>query len=336
MAETIQRENGWQSMFAGALAGSTSVALLYPLDLIRTRFQVQDALGSPSSSSSSLHFRNTFSARYTGLLHAFRSIVAQDGAGALYRGLSTNMVGSALAWGCYFHCFHWLQREAAARFYEHPPPSSSSSSSKQTHRALVPVHVNLLCGLAAGIAGQLLTNPFWVVKTRIQVDASGRRYAGMAHGLASLWRHEGAVGLFRGVVPGLWSTVHGSIQFAIYEEMLKLASLMRGTRNESGARAHSLDVTCAGGLSKVMASLITYPAFLIRSRLQLERTAADVDPYARGAARALVDVWRRDGITALYRGWTISLVRTVPASAITFLVFENTLKLMRWFDEPRR
>lgn len=82
--------------------------------------------------------------------------------------------------------------------------------------------MHMLAAAESGALTLLLTNPIWVVKTRLclQCDsASSAEYRGMVHALAEIYRTEGIRGLYRGFVPGMLGVSHGAIQFMTYEEM---------------------------------------------------------------------------------------------------------------------
>lgn len=71
-----------------------------------------------------------------------------------------------------------------------------------------------------------VTNPIWVVKTRLCLPDTVcvpmyMRYSGLCDGLTKLYSNEGLRGLYRGFLPGLWGTSHGAIQFMLYEEFKK-------------------------------------------------------------------------------------------------------------------
>jgi hypothetical protein len=62
----------------------------------------------------------------------------------------------------------------------------------------------------------------WVVKTRmiLQVNTAGGtagNYRSVGHALQTILRTEGMSGLYAGFVPGLFGTLHGAVQFMVYE-----------------------------------------------------------------------------------------------------------------------
>lgn len=86
-AVTPQTMTSMHHLIAGTTAGVTSTTALYPLDLIKTRYQAYDKGKSP----------------YASLRMAFMTIVRQDGWRSLYSGLGPAVLGSGVSWGGYFY-----------------------------------------------------------------------------------------------------------------------------------------------------------------------------------------------------------------------------------------
>ncbi|CAD6926936.1 unnamed protein product, partial [Tilletia caries] len=82
------------SMLAGSLAGITEHAALYPVDLIRTRMQVLAA--SPS-------------ATYTSISQALSRISSAEGARALWRGVSSVILGAGPAHAIHFGMYETIK-----------------------------------------------------------------------------------------------------------------------------------------------------------------------------------------------------------------------------------
>ena len=87
--------------------------------------------------------------------------------------------------------------------------------------------MHLLAASEAGLLTLAMTNPIWVVKTRLCLQYGNElaavrtenRYKGMVDALVRITREEGVRGLYKGFVPGIWGVSHGAIQFMAYEEL---------------------------------------------------------------------------------------------------------------------
>ena len=148
----------------------------------------------------------------------------------------------------------------------------------------------------------LITNPIWVVKTRLALQhggggggakissnvSSNAPYAGFFDAMGRIARTEGVAGLYKGFAPSLFQVSHGAIQFTAYERLKRAAADARrggvdsvGSRSFGGAEPTAFECAWLGVASKLIASAATYPSQVVRSRMQ-QRGNADV---ASGEAR---------------------------------------------------
>ena len=84
----------------------------------------------------------------------------------------------------------------------------------------------------------------------------------------------------------------------------------------------------AGVASKFIATTITYPSQVLRSRLQQNTMGSRAGMY-QGTLNALHQTLRNEGVKAFYKGFVPSILRVLPSSAITFAVYEKTLQALR-------
>lgn len=139
-----KRINFAHHMIAGVGAGLFSKSILQPLDLVKTRLQVQRARPTKAGS----HF-------YKGVVNAFGTIVKREGVLALYTGLGPNLFGSGVSWGSYFLLYNVVKSNMIARCKE--------------GEDLSPIHY-FSSAAFAGIGTCLITNPIWMIKTRLQLQ----------------------------------------------------------------------------------------------------------------------------------------------------------------------
>uniref|UniRef100_A0A453HBK9 Mitochondrial folate transporter/carrier n=1 Tax=Aegilops tauschii subsp. strangulata TaxID=200361 RepID=A0A453HBK9_AEGTS len=181
----------------------------------------------------------------------------------------------------------------------------------------------------------LFTNPIWLVKTRMQLQTPGHTssYSGFSDALRTIRKEEGWRALYRGIGPGLLLVTHGAIQFTAYEELRKAmisakSKQTRGDDKGSEDLLNSVDYAALGAGSKLSAILLTYPYQVIRARLQ-QRPGSDGIPKYSDSWHVVKETARYEGVRGFYRGITSNLLKNLPAASVTFVVYENVIKLFR-------
>lgn len=296
----------WENATAGAFAGFATVATMHPLDVVRTRFQVNDGRISNLPT-----YKNT--------AHAIFTIARIEGLRGLYAGFYPAVLGSTLSWGLYFF------------FYSRAKERYSKSREEKLSTGL-----HLASAAEAGALVCLCTNPVWLVKTRMQLQTplhQTRPYSGLYDAFRTILREEGWGALYKGIVPGLFLVSHGAIQFTAYEEIRKVVVDFKSKRSEKTPESadkllNSVDYAILGASSKVVAILLSYPFQVIRARLQ-QRPSHDGIPRYMDSLHVLKETIRFEGFRGFYKGITPNLLKNVPAASITFIVYENVLKLLK-------
>lgn len=82
-----------------------------------------------------------------------------------------------------------------------------------------------------------------------------------------------------------------------------------------------LNFRIAGAVGGTALWTAIFPADVIKSRVQIQGISASM--LSVGA-----DIVRKEGIMSLYNGLTPTICRTIPATAVLFLVYEYSKKLM--------
>ena len=117
---------------------------------------------------------------------------------------------------------------------------------------------------------------------------------------------------------------HGAVQFAVYDPARRMY-LRRREKKKLGGRGGNDDVSneatiVLSTVSKLVAGVITYPLQVLRSRLQNYDAEQQFGKGVRGVVRKL---WLEEGARGFYRGMVPGVIRVLPATWVTFLVYEN-------------
>uniref|UniRef100_A0A7S4KEW4 Mitochondrial carrier protein n=1 Tax=Guillardia theta TaxID=55529 RepID=A0A7S4KEW4_GUITH len=320
-----QEQSYWKNAVAGLSGGFVSAVVMHPLDVVNTRFQVQDG-------------KLSHIPVYRSTAHAIVTIVKTEGPASLYAGLGPNLVGSTVSWGCYFYGYKRLREFASSHL---PRPKDAVGMSH-----LGP-GVNLACATAAGVVTAAITQPIWLAKVRLQLQhGSGFQYNGMHHVMTSVVQHEGLFALWRGLLPSLLLVSHVSIHFAVYEEIKKLVLPYGPTED----RLYAWQTFLVGSTAKMFSSVLTYPFQVIRSRMQqldptvvaerlkqmnqnTEEVAVNFQlernrRYYRGPVDTVSKIFHGEGLQGFYKGLGSNLLRVVPTAAITFVVYEYVTMML--------
>jgi solute carrier family 25 folate transporter 32 len=161
-------------------------------------------------------------------------------------------------------------------------------------------------------------------------------YRNMWHGAQQVLKNEGWRGFYRGAGISLVGNSHGAVQFAVYEPMKK-AWRKYATKDHirvEGQREEKLGNTALlfmSGFAKVFAGTATYPYQVVRRRLQ---TYHSEERFGRGIRGVATRIWREDGFRGFYRGLGPNIVKVLPSTWATFLVYENVkYYLSAWAED---
>jgi len=276
-------------LIAGTVGGVVGMAIIYPLDTAKCLAQVENRSA----------------------LTVLRARVASHGVASLYRGLAA----PATSFGAVF----------ATSF----AANSFALKHIREYRGLAP-DADLSVGdltLAGAFAGAVQSPPRQVmerIKTFMQVrieESNGKApYRWSGECVADLVRREGIMG---GLLRGLPSTFLREVpQFAIYYPVYDLTK--RALASAQGVDVHDLGVggvLISGGVAGVTQWIPSYPADVIKSKLQSSR-----EGEYRGTWDCFQRTLKTGGWRALWVGLDVAIVRAFPLHALIFCGYEVTRK----------
>eukprot|EP00742_Colponemidia_sp_Colp-10_P007535 GILJ01008121.1.p1 GENE.GILJ01008121.1~~GILJ01008121.1.p1 ORF type:complete len:331 (+),score=15.46 GILJ01008121.1:110-1102(+) len=286
---------------AGGASGCVAAAVMNPLEVVKTRLQSSQM---PQMATN----QPRFGLRTLTMLH---TIYQKEGFRALWKGLTPGMLGVMPSRACYYATYQYLKTSAQ---------SMGIGDGMKAHFA------------SAGCASMMtstVTNPIWMIRTRMQLDRSSMKTAGgdiaptrhlsARQTFNHIVKHEGIASLFKGTTASYLGAVETAVQWALFEQ-LKL--MLRRRREQAGGTDDTSSLECFGAMlvSKGLASCIGYPHEVIRTRLR-EQTG-DIRKYT-GVWSGLRRIFKEEGLKrGLFRGFGVHCLRTVPNAAVTVVLYE--------------
>ncbi|KFW08836.1 Solute carrier family 25 member 33, partial [Eurypyga helias] len=294
--------------------GTAGAILTCPLEVVKTRLQSSQLALRPLCLSEiqlpgmSVRLMNP-TPPSPGVLKLLRAILEKEGVRSLFRGLGPNLVGVAPSRAIYFAAY--------------------SGVKERLNAVLVPESkkVHMLSAACAGVASATLTNPIWLVKTRMQLEAraKGETASNALQCAMRVYHAEGLRGFYRGITASYAGVSETIIHFVIYEA---LKQQLRNSRHSlsppltlSPNSRDFFGLMGAAAVSKTCASCIAYPHEVVRTRLREEGSRY------RSFIQTVQLVVREEGPLALYRGLLAHLIRQIPNTAIMMATYELIVHL---------
>ncbi|THV04676.1 mitochondrial carrier protein RIM2 [Dendrothele bispora CBS 962.96] len=305
----------WKHFVAGGLGGMCGAIVTSPFDVVKTRLQSSLFSEKPTAVSYSGNGSAVIGAPRPpgGILyhfvetgHILRNIYHEESPRALFKGLGPTLVGVVPARSINFFVYGNGKQIIANSFNDGQENS----------------YVHLAAAAVAGVATGTATNPIWVVKTRLQLARGENRFAGGSWSMIKkIMREEGVRGFYKGLSASYLGVTEGTIQWVLYERLKKLSA---GTEGKGGAMEW-FGMLGSAGTAKCVASLITYPHEVIRTRLR-QPSVNGVVKYT-GLIQTLKLVIAEEGARSLYGGLSAHLMRVVPNAAVMYSIYEG---ILRW------
>lgn len=176
----------------------------------------------------------------------------------------------------------------------------------------VQLRQQLMAASFGGAVSAILTCPFDVVKTRLQIAPSASHsritqqvFSGTLDAFIKIIRNEGILTLWRGLAPTLVMTIpNAAIYFNTYEAL-------KNQITRIGFPYPTAIPLVSGALARIVAVTTLAPLEFIRTNSQ-----------ARHKDRAILSFVRKTGVRGLWLGVGATLSRDVPFSAVYWTCYE--------------
>ena len=174
-------------------------------------------------------------------------------------------------------------------------------------------------GAMAGVTVTLAECPVDFLKTQLQMNSA--QYKGFVDCARTIVQSRGPLGIFQGFAATMMRNIPGNFLWYGGFELTRELMLQDGqSRSDLGIMKTAL----AGAVGGVV-YWTTFPIDAIKSTVQSDH----FDPAKRkykGTLDAARQMYKRAGTKAFTRGFTPAILRTIPASAATFVVYDIVLR----------
>lgn len=279
-----------QQFVSGGSAGLVEICLMHPLDVIKTRFQLQ---GSAASTT-----------QYRSIAHCFTTMYRTEGFMSFYKGILPPIFAEMPKRAVKFFCFERYQ-------------DILSGDGPKT-----PL-IYALAGMGTGLTEGFVINPFERVKVQLQSETNVRlkEQESTFSKARQIIKKDGfgTNGINRGLTAtlgrhGVWNCVY----FGLFHSA---KSYLPKTESKTTQTMYTLTL---GLISGTLASIANIPYDVAKSRIQGPQVRqADGRLKYRGAHQAMILVAKEEGFRALYKGLLPKLMRLGPSGAIMMYVYQT-------------
>lgn len=312
---------------SGSLGSAISNVITYPLSLVITRLQVQS------------QFKTDEDGDYKSITDAIQKIYNEEGGiSAFYAGCPQDTAKSMMDSFLFFLAYNFFRK---GRLNTRPG----------TKR--LPVHEEIGVGMLAGAFSRFFTTPIQQVVTRKQTASMIAKRSGGSQSVEGLSvrdiargirEEKGLLGFWSGYSATLILTLNPALTFLFHETLLRVL-VKRELRENPGSRKTFL----IAAVSKAMASTITYPFSLAKSRAQVSAkppTRPSTEPISekdsiRSATNkvekkvrrktvfdTILKIAREEGILGLYQGLGGEVLKGFFSHGLTMLLKERIHKVI--------
>ncbi|GAB1604484.1 mitochondrial 2-oxodicarboxylate carrier-like [Argonauta hians] len=279
-------------LVSGGCAGLVEVSLMQPLDLVKTRFQIQRGPDDPT--------------RYTSLYDCFKTISRNEGLLGFYKGILPPLLAETPKRATKFFAFERYKNLFAYGDYISQPM------------------VLTLAGLFSGLTEGVIINPFEVVKVKLQAERETIRKGTIATAREIIKAHGfGQNGLGKGLTSTLGR--HGVFNMIYFSFYHNVKNAFPETEDKLLGFLRKFAI---GFVSGIIGSCANLPFDVAKSRIQGPQPVPGQVKY-RKCFQTISLIYREEGFLALYKGLIPKVLRLGPGAAIMMIVYENVLEWLK-------
>ncbi|KAF8253646.1 mitochondrial carrier [Wilcoxina mikolae CBS 423.85] len=276
--------------FAGAVCCSVTHGALTPVDVVKTRIQLDPA-------------------KYNkGMVGGFRQVISQEGAGALLTGFGPTAAGYFLQ-GAFKFGGYELFKQQSINLLGYETASQNRTAVYLASSALAEFFADIaLCPLEA---------------TRIRLVSQPEFASGLLGGFSKILKNEGIGAFYSGFGPILFKQVpYTMAKFVVYEKVSN-AIFSVWKKDELSAPLQTTANLGAGLIAGFAAAIVSQPADTMLSKINKTPGAP-----GEGTTSRLIKIGKELGIKGSYTGIGARLFMVGTLTAFQFAIYSDIKKAL--------
>ncbi|KAI8907198.1 mitochondrial carrier domain-containing protein [Gorgonomyces haynaldii] len=217
------------SLLAGAIAGVSEILAMYPLDVVKTRFQLQQG-----------------KAEYTSIVDCFQKIIKNEGFGTLYRGILPPIFV-----------------EAPKRAIKFGANDQYGKLYRENFGFKDGQGLAVLTGVSAGCTEAVIVSTPELLKIRMQDKSNAGLFKSTSDVISYVMKNEGIYGFGRGLEATVWR--HAVWNGGYFGSISAIRAAMPKATTKEGTLFNNF---IAGALGGTIGTILNTPIDVAKTRIQ--------------------------------------------------------------------
>ncbi|KAH7133554.1 mitochondrial carrier domain-containing protein [Dactylonectria macrodidyma] len=269
----------------GLLACGLTHAAVTPLDLVKTRRQVDPRL-------------------YKSNIQGWSKIYRAEGFRGIFTGWSPTLFGYSAQGAFKYGWYEYFKKTY-----------SDIAGPEAAYKYKTGLY--LAASASAEVLADLALCPFEAVKVRMQ-GSMPNPYRGTLHGLSTVVGKEGVAGLYKGLYP-LWGRQipYTMMKFASFETIVEMIyDRLPGQKDDYGKAAQTGVSFTGGYLAGILCAIVSHPADVMVSKLNATRAPGEAFGSAMGR------VYKDIGFSGLWNGLPVRIVMIGTLTGLQWMIYD--------------
>ncbi|KAK0731151.1 mitochondrial carrier domain-containing protein [Lasiosphaeris hirsuta] len=271
--------------FGGLIACGLTHTSMTPLDLVKTRRQVDSHL-------------------YKGNFQGWKIIYRGEGLRGIFTGWSPTFFGYSAQGAFKYGWYEYFKKTY-----------SDAAGPEAAHKYKTVLYLS--ASASAEFLADLALCPFEAVKVRMQTTIPSQ-YKGTLDGISQITAKEGIAGLYKGLVP-LWGRQipYTMMKFASFETIVeKIYDTLPGNKDDYSKGAQTGVSFVGGYMAGILCAIVSHPADVMVSKLNANRKAGET--FGAVTSR----VYKEIGFKGLWNGLPVRIVMIGTLTGMQWMIYD--------------